>query len=255
MALFLPYGLFALVIGLCFTMAFVRNETDVKTRDIAVYVVGASGPDWPDRLHRRHDLPRFLLPYGVVLIPLGFVFLWAFIALRGIVDDLGYRAAYAVGAIGLVFFLIALGRSTLPPLLEKINVISAGYAPVYDAGRPAAHGRRAALRCPVGGLRLRPPDDRADPARAGRYSSRRWRTWYCSAYTALGWNIFLNFVFTCPVRHWAAPESCLGRSSGPSRWWRATSWPGSRAIAVLMLVPVLTMHRLSEEHSGPGRWK
>ena len=58
-ALFLPYGLFCLVLGLLFTMAFVRNETDAKLRDIAVYVVGGRrrGPR-ADRLPRRHTSTR-----------------------------------------------------------------------------------------------------------------------------------------------------------------------------------------------------
>jgi ABC-type transport system involved in multi-copper enzyme maturation permease subunit len=125
---FLPWGLPCFLLGLLFTMAFVRNETEAKIRDIAVYAVGGLGAVMAvvGFLFSNVYPATFLLPYGVLLVLLGLGFLWAFVAFRGVADDLGYWVGLGIGAVGLVFFLIALGRSGLPPLLERMHVLGPG---------------------------------------------------------------------------------------------------------------------------------
>jgi ABC-2 type transport system permease protein len=54
----------------------------------------------------------------VLLGALGWAYLWAFVGLRGQADDLAHRVAQGMGVLGLVAFLVALGRSALPPLFH-----------------------------------------------------------------------------------------------------------------------------------------
>src|SRR5439155_23764028 len=63
----------------------------------------------------------FLLPYSLVLTLLGFCFLWAFAVLQGSDSDVGYRAALAIGVLGTLAFVVALGRSVVPPLAQSLH--------------------------------------------------------------------------------------------------------------------------------------
>ncbi len=245
--LFLPYGLFALTLGLLFTMAFVRNETDVKTRDLAVLAVGAIGAVLAVTGFLGSSIEnRFVIPYGIVLIPLGFVFLWAFISMRGIVDDLGYKAALAVGALGLVFFLLALGRSTLPPLLERLHWLSPG-TPPYTMPNGLLLMGGGLLYILLAAAYV---SDRQIVVLTRRELGSLFFSplayFVLLAYTVLGAYIFLQFVlgFLWPIDvppgmpPPARPEPIVARY--------IISW--FPVISVLMLVPVLTMRLFSEEH-------
>jgi ABC-type transport system involved in multi-copper enzyme maturation permease subunit len=247
-ALFLPYGLFCFALGLLFTMAFVRNETEAKVRDIAVYVVGAAGAALALTGFIGGTIDtRFLVPYGAVLIfLLGFFFLWAFISMRGTADDLGYWAAHGVGAVGLIVFLIALGRSYLPPLLEKLHVISPG-APPYMM--PAG-----ALLMAGGLLYLALSAAFVSDRQFVVLTRRELGALFFSplaylvllGYTILGGLLFANFVITS-LYDIGAPGEMGGpiKQDEPIVSGYILSW--FPIIAVLMLVPVVTMRLFSEE--------
>lgn len=131
---FLPYGLVALGMGLLFLLAFVRNEVEDRVRDMALYVLGGVGAATALVGFGYSNIEgSFLLPNGLLLILLGFFFLWAFAGLRGMSDDLGYKAALAIGALGALAVLVALARS-MPHWLAQTNVFAgrgwlAGAAP------------------------------------------------------------------------------------------------------------------------------
>jgi ABC-2 type transport system permease protein len=245
-ALFLPYGLICFGLGLLYTMAFVRNETEVKMRDRAVYVVGVVGAALAltGFLGSTID-PRFLIPYGVVLLPLGFFFLWAFISMRSIEDSLGHAAALGVGAIGVIFFLIALGRSYLPPVLERINIISPGAAPyVMPSGLLLMGGGLLYLLLSVAYL-----SDRQIVVLTRRELASLFFSplayFVLLAFTILGAWIFLKFTlnFLYPVQLWAGPPPSRQE---PILAFYVIGW--EPMISVLMFVPVLTMRLFSEEH-------
>jgi ABC-2 type transport system permease protein len=116
-ALFLPYGFLCLPLALLFLLSFARNETDPAWRRIAVGALGlvaivlaATG------LIGGNVSPNFLMPYGLLLALVGVAYWWAFAGLLGTSSDAGYRAGLAMGAVGVVVFLAALGRSAIPPL-------------------------------------------------------------------------------------------------------------------------------------------
>ncbi len=245
--LFLPYGLFCFVLGLFFTMAYARNETEATVRDYAVFVVGGVGLALALTGFLGGTInPRFLVPYGVVLIPLGFAFLWAFISMRGTADELGYYAAFGTGAIGLVFFLIALGRSYLPPLLEKMHVISPG-APPY--------AMPSGLLLMAGGLLYVALSAAFVSDRQFVVLTRRelgalffspLAYLVLVAYTILGGLLFANFVIS-NLYDIGAPGEIGGpiKVDEPIVTGYILSW--FPIIAVLMLVPVITMRIFSEE--------
>ncbi len=61
----------------------------------------------------------FLLPICLLLAILGIVYLIAFVNIRGIGDDLAYRAGLGIGVLGVLVFVVALGRSMLPSLFYR----------------------------------------------------------------------------------------------------------------------------------------
>src|SRR5262245_13854336 len=115
---FLPFGLFGLVLGLLFLLAFSRNETDAWVRDMVSYGVGGLGAAMAIGGFLFGAINNeFLLPTGGLLILLGLFFLWSFIGMRGSADPLAHRASLAMGALGATAFLIAFFRSVIVPVL------------------------------------------------------------------------------------------------------------------------------------------
>lgn len=119
--LFFPYGFLFLMLALFFLLPFAHNETEIAWRRNAVSIFGAVGAVLAlTGLVGSNVDARFLLggggPYGLLLSVLGLGYLWAFVSLRGTADNLGYRAGLALGAAGVVVFLIALIRSLVAAL-------------------------------------------------------------------------------------------------------------------------------------------
>ncbi|MFL5243253.1 MAG: ABC transporter permease [Gemmataceae bacterium] len=116
-ARFLPYGFTCFSLGLLFVSAFLRNETEARQRDLAIYVLGGIGVALGVGGFLFGSIfTQFLFPRGVVVVLLALPFWWAFASLRGTSTDQGYYAGVAMGATGLLFFVIALIRSVIPPL-------------------------------------------------------------------------------------------------------------------------------------------
>jgi ABC-type transport system involved in multi-copper enzyme maturation permease subunit len=122
--LFLPWGYICLVVALLFLLPFTRNETDRKWRGITFLVIGAIGAALAAiGLVGGNISEDFLIPYSLLLAVLGLAYLWAFIGLEGTSSNFGLNAALALGAVGLIFFFIALGRSILPALFHTLHWI------------------------------------------------------------------------------------------------------------------------------------
>jgi ABC-2 type transport system permease protein len=137
-ARFLWFAFLFLGLGLLFFLPFTRNETEPRWRDTAERVLGVIGGLLAvGGFIYANVAPAFLLPYGLMIILLGFFYLWAFTGLRGTADDLGYRAALAIGVLGGLAFLVALGRSVLPPLIARWGSGPAAAASSYFASAGA----------------------------------------------------------------------------------------------------------------------
>jgi ABC-type transport system involved in multi-copper enzyme maturation permease subunit len=120
--LFLPWGFLCLPLSMLFLMAFVRNETEPLWHRAGVAVLGATGIALAlTGFIGGNVSPNFLLPYGLLLAVAGLGYWWAFVGSLGASNDLGYRAGLAMGAVGVLAFLVALGRSVLPPLFHSMG--------------------------------------------------------------------------------------------------------------------------------------
>ena len=104
-----------LLIGLLFLISFLRNEDDRAIRNYSQLFLGVVGAI----LAVAGVLGGFLnvnyfMPMGLVLGLIGLAFLAAFIASRGIADDLGFYCALALCLLGVLVIVIALGKSIFP---------------------------------------------------------------------------------------------------------------------------------------------
>lgn len=118
-------GFACFVLALLFLLAFLRNEEDAWMRNVVQLFVGGAGAVMAVvGLFGGNVKGEFLMPYGSLLGLLGLAYVTAFVAVRGISDDLGYRAGLGLGGIGLLAFLVALGRSALPPLFHHWGWLS-----------------------------------------------------------------------------------------------------------------------------------
>jgi ABC-type transport system involved in multi-copper enzyme maturation permease subunit len=128
--LFLRYGIPSLALALLFLLAFAHNETDEPWHRMTTSVLGGVGALLAlVGFIGGNVSDLFLLPYGVLLALVGLGYLWAFVGLRGTADDVGHRAGLAVGALGVLVFLVALGRSGLPPLFHAWGWLSEAPTP------------------------------------------------------------------------------------------------------------------------------
>jgi ABC-type transport system involved in multi-copper enzyme maturation permease subunit len=129
---FLPYGFTFLMLALFFLLPFARNETNPGWQRIVLAVLGLVGTALAVTGFVGGSINiSFLIPYGLVLAVLGLAYLWAFVGLRGISDDVGYRVGLAIGAAGLLVFLVALGRSLFQTYLIPSGLLLMGLGLLY----------------------------------------------------------------------------------------------------------------------------
>jgi ABC-2 type transport system permease protein len=125
--LFMP-GYLLLFLSLVFGLTSLRHEEDVEVRKIAEFAVLGLGTGLAViGLFWGTLKGEFLLPRGLLLALIGLVYLAGFVRSRGISDDLAYWTGLALGAGGLLFFLIALGRSIIPQLMSEPSLASKNY--------------------------------------------------------------------------------------------------------------------------------
>lgn len=136
--LFLPWGFLCMSFGLAFLLAYLRHEDDPKWRRTSIRVIGLVGAVTAlTGLIGGLLSQSFLMgadtgqPYGLVLALIGLAYLWAFVAVLGVADDLGYRVGWGIGLLGAVTILIALGRSALPPLFYSFGSLATRPGPYF----------------------------------------------------------------------------------------------------------------------------
>jgi ABC-2 type transport system permease protein len=137
-ALFLPYSVICLVLGVLFLAPFLRNETDLTWRNAGMNVIGGVGllltligfigGIVSQAFLVGGDAGR---PYGVFLILLGLGYSWVFLTMQGAESKRGYRAAVGAGILGVLVIVVALGRSFLPPLFHSWGWLSIRPAPYF----------------------------------------------------------------------------------------------------------------------------
>jgi ABC-2 type transport system permease protein len=119
---FLPYGAPALLLAVGFLGSFVRNETDPVYRRLALNGLGVVGVVTA-LLGLIGGLvsEEFMVGQGVVLLLLGLVYLAVYIGLQEPGSNYAYWAGFAVGALGVLMIVVALGWSLLPSLAFSLG--------------------------------------------------------------------------------------------------------------------------------------
>jgi ABC-2 type transport system permease protein len=117
-------GFLLVTLALPFTLASLRHETEPQVRLWTEYALGAVGIVLAAvGLVGGNVKGAFLIPHGLLLAGLGLAYLASFISIRGDSDDLGYYSGMALAGLGLLVFIFALGRSSLPPLFYHLHWI------------------------------------------------------------------------------------------------------------------------------------
>jgi ABC-type transport system involved in multi-copper enzyme maturation permease subunit len=245
-AMFLPWGAGCLFLGLLFLMAFLRQETDAMFRERVLLVLGAIGVLLGAAGFLFSNVSTdFLLSHGFAMMLLGLLFWCVFIGFTGVASNLGYWAALALGALGMLGFLTALARSVLPPLLASWDWIK----PTLPYAMPAG-----LMLMGVGLLYILISVSLWSDSRLVVMVRRELAAFFFSpiAYLVLfgivvvAFTVFLNFVHQL----WMA-DPFTGRSQAVPRLEPILMFYIVHIVPVMcatFIVPVLTMRLLSEEH-------
>jgi ABC-type transport system involved in multi-copper enzyme maturation permease subunit len=232
-------GFLCLSLSLLFEVAVLRNETEPFSRSLIQKVLlGAGTVMAVVGLIGGNIRPDFLLPYGLLVALLGLLYLTAYVATSGIDNELAYRTGVAIAAVGTLVFLIALGRSTYPAV---VNAFRKTGTPLPDYLVPAGFVLMAA-----GAIYLLTAVILVSDNRYVVLIRRELGTFFYSpiayivlfAYTLAHGLAYFLFLYSLLNSNRPAFEPIV---SGFILQWVAV-------IATVLLVPVLTMRLLSEEH-------
>lgn len=243
-AMFLPYGFVSLSLGLLFLMPYVRNESETNWHRTGLLVLGAVGLAMSLVGYVGGNFSEnFLLPYSLLVILLGLFYLWAYVGLQGVESDRGFGVAQGIGVLGALALLVALARSA-PELLYHWHWIRT-HPPTYFVPTGLLLGGLGLvyLLLSIGFI---------SDYRVVVLTRRELASMFCSpiAYivligsTCIGWVMFYNFI-----------RYTLLEAAGPFVDARPIPEPILApyvfnfwgVIAVILIVPVLTMRTFSEE--------
>jgi len=120
---FLPYGALGLLLTLGFLLSFIKNETDIQLRTVALNFIGLIAlANGLTGFVGGMISESFLLQTGVIHLILGLLFATGYVGMEGISSRRGYLAGGAIGVLGAAMFLVALGRSLWPWLHTQLNL-------------------------------------------------------------------------------------------------------------------------------------
>jgi ABC-type transport system involved in multi-copper enzyme maturation permease subunit len=120
--LFFPLGLSCLLVGLFFTLAFIRVEPDEVWRMSSLRAIAALGfLAALVGLIGGNIKESFLYSDGLLMALLGLVFLGAYVAASGAFGQAGFRVGLAIGLLGILTMLVALVRSFGPALAYRFG--------------------------------------------------------------------------------------------------------------------------------------
>jgi hypothetical protein len=123
-------GLFGLgcplvALALLFLLAVLHHETDPSVRNIThlgILALGLVGAGLTFLLGNNFKDSQFLLPYGALLGGLSLAYLTAYVSQRGVADDLAYRVALGMGAVGLFAVVLGLVRGFAPASWDWLSM-------------------------------------------------------------------------------------------------------------------------------------
>jgi ABC-type transport system involved in multi-copper enzyme maturation permease subunit len=223
-------GFLCMALALPFFLTFHRNETEPGLRNVVELTLGVTGVVLAAvGLFGGSLRASFLLPTGLLLACLGLAYLVAFVAARGISDDLGFWGALALGAAGLLAVGAALvrsfvvGKTFFMPQGALLLVVGAVYA-LVSAGLWSERPVVAMMRRELGAF----------------------------FYSPIAYLTLFGFTLIAWIQYWFFVQSLLpspmGRRS-PVIEPIVRDYVGSwlPIFFNLLVVPILTMRLLSEE--------
>jgi ABC-type transport system involved in multi-copper enzyme maturation permease subunit len=233
---FLP-GVGCLLLALLFTLGFLRHETDEDWRTTAVrLVLGLGAILAVGGLGFSLISENFLMPNGLLLGLLALVFLWAFVAERGKADDLSYQVGLGTAAIGVAVIVVCLIRAYIIPFFAKTAV---GAYMVPSGALLTGVGLLYVLFFVLNWVENRVVVMTRRELSGFFYSPIAYLV--LLALTADGWISLLYFV-NAAVRGTEREGAVLFEPIIRSFFWGLLP-----IVAVLIVVPLLTMRTFSEE--------
>ena len=231
-------GYLCLFLGLLFLLAYLRNEDEIWWRRTAENIIGGAGAAMAVAgLVGGSIKGDFLLPIGPLLAVIAILYLTAFVGSRGIGDEFAYRVGLGIGGLGGLVFIVALGRSLLPPLFHRWHWMQTLPEPYF-----IPYG---ALLMSLGALYICVCLLLCSENRLVVLARRELGSLFYSPVAYI-----LLFVFV--VNHWLAYAlpvfmMLFDRPTVPEPIVRQFILQWSAVISTVITVPVLTMRLLSEE--------
>ncbi len=134
-ALFLSTGAPALGLGLCFLVAFLRNEEDEQLKDLTLRLMGIAGATlilvgiFVSLMYTGAQALAF------VHLLVGFFFVGIYISMQSISSPQGFWAGVALGIVGGLMILIAVGKILFPSVPNETQFFD---FVKWQTGQPAA---------------------------------------------------------------------------------------------------------------------
>jgi ABC-type transport system involved in multi-copper enzyme maturation permease subunit len=246
--LFLPLGAPFLLLALLFGVSFTRNEDDAYLRELASRLLGVAGAVMVAfgffRSNWGAGAEQFLLTQGFLLLLLGLAYLAAYVGLHGAESAQGFRGGLAIGAAGLVIFLVAFARS-LSPLYHAWGWTSGPASAYLVPSGLILMGLSLVYLLLAVGLCSDLPFVALTRRELAAYFYSPLAYIILFGLMFVGWWLFWQFAITLE----RASVMRMDPENSPLqepivRVYLLSWWP---FIAVMFLVPVLTMRLLSEE--------
>jgi ABC-2 type transport system permease protein len=232
-------GFLCMSLALLFELAVLRNETEPFSRSlIQNFFLGAGTAMALIGLVGGNIRADFLVPIGLVLSLLGLAYLVAFVAARGIDNELGYRTGVALALTGTLVTLIALGRSLYPVI---VTALRKGAVSPHEYLVPAGFLLTSVGLTYVFAAVLLTSDN--------RYIVLIRRELGTFFYSPMAYIVLIAYT----LAHGLAYDMFLGNVLTSDRPLLEPIVSGFilqwvPVIATIIIVPVLTMRLLSEEH-------
>jgi ABC-type transport system involved in multi-copper enzyme maturation permease subunit len=134
---FMPWGPLCLLLALGFLLSFVRNEAESVVRSRVIILLGlvglllsatgialvmaASLTVGSSGVAQTWGSTGFMLATGVLQLVIGLLFGVGYVGMEGLGTRRGYRAGLAIGGLGLIMILIAIGWSLVPYLFHRMG--------------------------------------------------------------------------------------------------------------------------------------
>lgn len=133
---FLPWGAFALFVGLGFLAAFLKHENESNFSEWGeVVLLGTGGVLFISSAILGVFWPAALVGIGIVMALIGLAYLAVYLARVDVSVGRGYQVALGLGVLGALILVLALGRSIAPTVIHEGPSALKKINQDYDAGK------------------------------------------------------------------------------------------------------------------------